>query len=93
MDEKNILVQEYAKNPVHNSAMKDPTISQHEGNFICEDDITVYLKIENNNIVDWSFDGDCSTITTAAASFFSDLVIGKSIQEVLLWTYTTIKQE
>lgn len=93
MDEKNILVQEYAKNPIHNYAMENPTITQHEGNFICEDDITVYLKIENTTIVDWSFDGDCSTITTAAASFFSDIVIGKSLEEVLSWTYATIKQE
>lgn len=34
-EEQNLMIQEYAKNPLKNHAMKDFTVKQHEGNFIC----------------------------------------------------------
>lgn len=34
-EEQSLIIQEYAKNPLQNFAMKDYTIKQHEGNFIC----------------------------------------------------------
>lgn len=46
-EETNILIQEYAKNPLSNTVMELPTIFFNEGNFICGDDITVYLKIDH----------------------------------------------
>ena len=44
MSEFSTLVQEYYKNPVNNIRMEDAMISRHEGNAICWDDITVYMK-------------------------------------------------
>jgi hypothetical protein len=44
MSEFSNLVQEYYKNPVNNHHMPDAMIFRHEGNAICSDDITVYLK-------------------------------------------------
>jgi nitrogen fixation NifU-like protein len=70
--------------------MENFTVSKHEGNFICGDDITVYLKIDENKIVDWSFDGNTASVTTAAASLLAELIIGKSIDEVMEWGYDTI---
>ena len=89
-EEQNLIIQEYAKNPLQNFAMKDFTIKQHEGNFICWDDITVYLIIKDDKIAEYSYDGNCSTITTAAASFLSEFIIGKSLQDILHWTYQTM---
>ncbi|MEI7563606.1 MAG: iron-sulfur cluster assembly scaffold protein [bacterium] len=74
-EETNLLVQEYTKNPVHNHTMTEYTVKKHEGNFICGDDITVYLVIENDSIKDYSYDGNCSTITSAAASFLSEYIV------------------
>lgn len=34
-EEQDLMIQEYAKNPLQNFAMKEYTIKQHEGNFIC----------------------------------------------------------
>lgn len=82
-EENNLLIQEYSKNPINNFKMQDFTIKQHEGNFICWDDITVYLKIEHNKISDYSFDGNCSTITTASASLLAELIIDKEINEII----------
>ena len=84
------MIQEYAKNPLQNFAMKEYTIKQHEGNFICGDDIIVYIVIKDDKITDYSFDGNCSNITTAAASFLSEFIIGTSIEDVLHRNYQTM---
>lgn len=89
-EEHSLLIQEYSKNPLQNFALSTYTIKQHEGNFICGDDITIYLVIEDDKIADYSFDGNCSTITTAAASFLSEFIIGEDIQTILTWTYQTM---
>jgi hypothetical protein len=34
-DEKSLIIQEYSKNPINNFRLKEFTVSQHEGNFIC----------------------------------------------------------
>jgi len=88
--ESELLVKEYSKNPINNFKMKDATIHQHEGNFICGDDIVVYLKIEDKKIKEYSFDGNCSAITTAGASYLSELIVGKDITDILTWNYQTM---
>jgi len=92
-EESKLLVQEYAKNPINNHKMKNPTISQHEWNFVCGDDITIYLKIKNNKIEDFSFDGNCSTITTASASFLAEMIINTNLDEILKWNYKTFTKQ
>jgi len=89
-EEHSLMIQEYAKNPLQNFAMKDYTVNQHEGNFICWDDIVVYLKIKDWVVEEYSFDGNCSNITTAASSFLSEFIIGTPIQEILNRTYKTM---
>lgn len=83
MEELSVMIQEYAKNPLCNFTMKDYTVKQHEGNFICWDDITVYLHIEGNIVRAYSFDWNCSTITTAAASVLSEIIVWVDIHEIL----------
>ena len=92
-EEQNIMIQEYAKKPLQNFALKEYTIKQQEGNFICWDDIVVYLVIDNNKITNYSFDGNCSNITTAAASFLSEFIINKEIHEILTRNYKTMTNQ
>ncbi len=89
-EEQNLIIQEYAKNPLQNFAMKEFTVKQHEGNFICWDEITVYLKIKENIIEEYSFDGNCSNITVAAASFLSEFILQTPIQDILHRDYKTM---
>jgi len=88
--ENELLIKEYSSNPINNFKMQDPTVYQHEGNFICWDDITVYLQIKDNKVNQYSFDWNCSNITTAAASFLSELIIWADIQNILTWTHKTM---
>ena len=92
MSEFSGLVQAYYQNPVNNRTMNDATISRHEGNELCGDDLTVYLKIQDGKIADRSYDGMPSMITQAAASFFSELIRGKTLDEVFWMSEQTMKE-
>ncbi|MEI6773982.1 MAG: iron-sulfur cluster assembly scaffold protein [bacterium] len=52
--------------------------------------MVVYLVIKDNMIENYSFDGNCSNITTAAASFLSEFIIGKPIEDILQRNYKTM---
>lgn len=95
MSEFSTLVQEYYKNAVNNYRIDNATISRHEWNAVCGDDITVYLYVDSPTEADLgpqsivsnrSFDGNVSMVTQAAASFFSELVVWKSFDEILTLT-------
>lgn len=92
MSEIDLMIKEYSNNPLCNYKMESPDVMRHEGNFICWDDITVYLKIQDNKIKEFSYDGNPSTITLAAASFLSEMIIGADLDEVLTWNYNTFLQ-
>lgn len=89
-EETKIMIEQYSKNPLQNFELKKYTVKQQEGNFICWDEIVVYLEIENEIIKNYSFDGNCSNITTAAASFLSEIIINKPIKEVISRNYQTM---
>lgn len=93
MSETELLVKEYSKNPLCNYEMQNPDVTRHEGNFICGDDVTVYLKIQEGKIAEFSYDGNPSTVSLAAASFLSEFLIWTSLDEVLSWNYETFVEK
>lgn len=93
MSEIEMIIKEYAKNPLCNYEMSDADVSRHEGNFICGDDITVYLKIQDGKISVFSYDGNPSTVSLAAASFLSEFIVGEELDTVLSWNYATFEEK
>lgn len=49
----------------------------------CIDDITIYLKIENDIITDACFDGVACTISTASTDILCELIKNKSTKDAL----------
>lgn len=49
----------------------------------CIDDITIYIKIENDKIIDACFEGVACTISTSSTDILCDLIIGKSVKDAL----------
>lgn len=47
----------------------------------CIDDITIYLKVENDKIVDAKFDGIGCAISTASTDILCELINGKTYEE------------
>ena len=83
------LISEYNAHPVNFFEMDDCTVSFHEWNFICWDDITVYLKINNNIISDFSFSWNPGQVSTASCSLLAEMIQWKTIDEVMTWWYDT----
>ncbi|MDP2090249.1 MAG: iron-sulfur cluster assembly scaffold protein [Candidatus Gracilibacteria bacterium] len=80
----------YSKNPFNKFEMENPTISHFESNDLCGDDLTIYLKISNNIIENWSFTGDTAIITTACTGVFGESIIGMNVSEILKYDYNYI---
>ncbi|MCK9272517.1 iron-sulfur cluster assembly scaffold protein [Candidatus Gracilibacteria bacterium] len=85
------LIQEYSKNPPNKFKMEDFTVNHFDESRLCGDTLEVFLKIENNKILDFSFIGETSIITTACASIFGESIIGLDISEILKFDFDYIK--
>ena len=83
------IITEYNKNPVHFYEMKDFDVFRHEWNFICWDDITVFLKIKDDVICEFSFSWNPGQVSTASCSLLAEMIEGKTIDEVMSWGYET----
>jgi NifU-like protein involved in Fe-S cluster formation len=88
-----MILKEYSKNPVRNIEMKDYTVKYHEWNFICGDDITIFLLLENNLIKDYSYIWETSTVSLAAAWFLSEFLIWENVDTVLSWGYNIMSEK
>ena len=87
------IITEYNKNPVNFYEMKDFTVSHHEWNFICWDDITVYLKIKGNIIENFSFSWNPGQVSTASCSLLAEMIEWKTIDEVMTRWYETFVEQ
>jgi NifU-like protein involved in Fe-S cluster formation len=92
-EELSLLVKEYMAHPVYNKSLDSYSYCRHEWNALCGDDINVYVVLEWDVIVAYGFDGNCSMITSAAASFLWDLMLGAAIWDVLSRTSATLLAE
>lgn len=79
------IIMDHYQNPSHKHEVTDDSYhGKHMSSASCIDDITVYLKTdENDKIVDIAFNGVGCTISTASTSILCDLVMNKTKQEAL----------
>ncbi len=77
------IIMDHYSNPQHKKKPADETgyFKVRMDSTSCIDDITVYLKVENNKIIDAMFDGVACTISTASTDIMCDLVMNKSLEE------------
>lgn len=76
---REILLDNYS-NPFHKGT-KDGFLKANANNISCIDDINVFIKIEDNKIVDAYFDGEACAISTASTSIMIKKIIGMTIEE------------
>ena len=76
---REILLDNYS-NPFHKET-KDSFLKANANNISCIDDINVFIKIEDNKIVDAYFDGEACAISTASTSIMIKKIIGMTIEE------------
>lgn len=76
---REILLDNYS-NPFHKET-KYGFLKANANNISCIDDINVFIKIEDNKIVDAYFDGEACAISTASTSIMIKKIIGMTIEE------------
>lgn len=86
----NEIITYYSKTPPNKFKMQDYTIKYAEENRSCADTIEVYLKIDDNKILAWSFEWITSIITTATASVFWESIIWMDLWDILQKDYNYI---
>ncbi len=77
---REIILDNYT-NPFHKESKDDSFLVANANNVSCIDNINIFVKIENDKIVDAYFDGEACAISTASSSIMVKQIIGMSIEE------------
>jgi nitrogen fixation NifU-like protein len=75
------LIIDHGRHPRNLKPMDNATASKEGFNPLCGDRLTLFLKIDNEKIVDVSFEGSGCAISMASESLMTESVKGKTIQE------------
>jgi len=76
------VVLDHGKNPRNFRHMDDATHQSVGFNPLCGDKLTLFLRYEDDIVVDASFQGTGCAISTASASLLTEVVKGKRREEV-----------
>ena len=90
-----IIVDNY-QNPVNKKNVdNDDFIKVSTKSESCIDDITLFVKLDNDKIIDIYFDGEACAITTSATSIMIKSLMGKTIDEakVIINNYYNMIEE
>ena len=66
-----------------NNIMENPTLRYREVNRVCSDVVEVFLRIENDILTEFSFDGYMSITATACVAITGELLLEHNIDEIL----------
>lgn len=79
------MIVDHYENPRNFGKMEDADVIQEGGNSGCGDTVVVYLKIDpiNKNVIQaMSFEGEGCTVCQATTSILTDLIKGKTFEQV-----------
>jgi nitrogen fixation NifU-like protein len=74
------IILDHYKNP-HHRGLRDPYDAEvRHLNPTCGDEITLRIRMDGDKVADVSYDNEGCSISQAAASVMTDLVIGKDVE-------------
>lgn len=76
-------VMEHFRNPRNVGEIENADGTGHVGNAVCGDIMELYLKVEDNIIIDAKFKTFGCGAAIATSSMVTEMVIGKSVDEAL----------
>lgn len=79
------IIMDHYSNPINKTKPEDTTnyVSIRMDSDSCIDDITIYLKIENDKIIDACFDGVACAISTSSTDILCEMIKDKTKKEAL----------
>lgn len=76
------IILDYYKNPRNRGTIEIPDAKSKDSNPLCGDVVEMQLKFSNGKVSDIKFNGDGCAISQASASMLTEMVMGKTIDEV-----------
>ncbi|MDE1868630.1 MAG: SUF system NifU family Fe-S cluster assembly protein [Candidatus Micrarchaeota archaeon] len=70
------------EHPHNKGEITDASVSQHNYNPVCGDEMTMYLMINDGIVSDVKFKGVGCAISMATASMLTDFIKGKTLKEI-----------
>ncbi len=79
------IIMDHYNSPLHKKTPENPNsfLNIRMDSDSCIDDITLYLKVENDVIVETYFDGVACAISTSSTDILCDLCLGKNKKDAL----------
>ena len=77
------LIMAYSRDVPNKYIMAHPTLRYREVNRVCSDVVEVFLRIENDILTEFSFDGYMSITATACVAITGELLLEHNIDEIL----------
>jgi nitrogen fixation NifU-like protein len=78
------IILDHYRNPHHKGLREPYDVEVHHVNPTCGDEVTVRVAVKDGVVEDVSYDGHGCSISQAATSVMTDLVIGKPVAEALV---------
>jgi nitrogen fixation protein NifU and related proteins len=75
------IILDHYKNPHHRGLREPYDAEVHHVNPTCGDEVTLRVHLKDGTVADVSYDALGCSISQAAASVMTDLVIGRSLEE------------
>ena len=75
------IILDHYKNPHHRGLREPYDVEVHHVNPTCGDEVTLRVHVVGDTVVDVSYDALGCSISQAAASVMTDLVIGRSLED------------
>ena len=76
------IILDYYRNPRNFGELKEPDVRAKDSNPLCGDIIEMQLKISDGRVSDIRFQGKGCAISQASASMLTEVVKGKTLDEV-----------
>lgn len=76
------IILDYYKNPRNRGTIESPNAKAKDSNPLCGDVVEMQLKITDGKVSDVKFNGDGCAISQASASMLTEIVMGKSLEDV-----------
>lgn len=76
------LILDHYRSPRHHEPLESPDVMAEGYNPLCGDELEIGINFEDGTIGDLSLRGRGCSISLASGSMLTDLVIGKSLEEV-----------
>jgi nitrogen fixation NifU-like protein len=76
------LILDHYRNPRHREPLEGADVVAEGYNPLCGDEVELRLAFDNGTVKDLSFGGRGCSISQASGSIMSDVVIGKSVEDI-----------